>query len=68
MFDRTKVLPAAGEARMAEFTEGVQAFRALLEETNRNRMERIVLTEENRAFVDAVCGGSSYASLMGQGR
>lgn len=67
-FYRTKVLPAAGEARMAEFTEGVQAFRALLEETNRNRMERIVLTEENRAFVDAVCGGSSYASLMGQGR
>lgn len=66
-FYRTKVLPAAGEAHMAEFTEGVRAFRDLLEETNRDRMEQIVLTEENQAFVDAVCGGGSYASLTGQG-
>lgn len=65
-FYRDAVLPAAGEARMAEFTEGVLAARDLLEEVNgqAGRMEKIALTEENRAFVDAVAAGASYEALM----
>lgn len=65
-FYRGEVLPAAGEARMAEFTEGVLAVRDLLEEVNgqEGRMEKIALTEENQAFVDAVAAGASYKALM----
>lgn len=65
-FYRTEVLPAAGEENMAEFTEGVLAFQALLTETNQGRMEEIVLTEENQAFISAVCGGASYGELTGR--
>lgn len=65
-FYRGEVLPAAGEARMAEFTEGVLAVRDLLEEVNgqEGRMEKIALTAENQAFVDAVAAGASYKALM----
>lgn len=55
-FYRTEVLLAAGEEHIEEFTDGVLAFQAFLEEVNgqEHRIEEIVLTEENQNFLDAV--------------
>lgn len=60
-FYRDEVLPAAGEANVETVVEGVLAFRDLLAEVNgqEDRMEEIVLTEENQAFVDLVSSGVS---------
>ena len=53
-FYRDEVLPAAGEAKVDTVVEGVLAFQELLTEVNQNRMEEIILTGENQAFVDLV--------------
>lgn len=51
-FYQNEVLPAAGAQNADVFLEGVLAFRELLEETNRDRIEEVVLTAENQSFVD----------------
>lgn len=76
-FYRDEVLPAAGEAEVDTVTEGVLAFQELLAEVNgqEKRMEKIVLTEENQAFVDLVSsavssglsGGELYQYLISGG-
>lgn len=53
-FYRNEVLPAAGEAHMDEFIDGVLALRDYLEEYSQGRMEEIELTEENQMFLNAV--------------
>ena len=58
-FYREQVLPAAGEAHIDEFAEGVLAFQALLEEVNQSHLVELDLTEENRAFVDLVVSGTN---------
>lgn len=60
-FYRDEVLPAAGAAGVETVAEGVLAFRDLLAEVNgqEGRMEEIVLTEENQAFVELVSSGVS---------
>lgn len=65
-FFRSEVLPAAGEAHVDVFAEGVLACRALLEEVNQSHMEEIVLAEENRAFVERVAAGTAQG-LSGSG-
>lgn len=68
---RDKVLPAAGEAQVDVVLNGVLEFRDLLEEVNQDRMEEIVLTESNQAFVDlaaaavdqGLTGGELYTYL-----
>lgn len=52
-FYRTNVLPAA-EGRMDAFIDGVLEYQAYLTSFNQGRMEKIVLTAENQAFMDAV--------------
>ena len=52
-FYRTEVLPAAGE-QMAVFLDGVLALKDYLAEQNQGRLQAIVLTEENQAFLNAV--------------
>lgn len=65
-FYRDSVLPAAGAAHADEFADGVTAFQALLDEVNRDRMQEVVLTEENQAFLDLVAEAVS-AELSGAG-
>lgn len=52
-FYRTEVLPAAGE-QMEVFLDGVLALKDYLAEQNQGRLQAIVLTEENQAFLNAV--------------
>lgn len=74
-FYRDQVLPAAGESRADVVLEGVLAFRDLLEEVNRDRLGKIVLTAENQAFVDlavsaesrGLSGGALYQYLTSGG-
>lgn len=74
-FYRDEVLPAAGEAEADTVAEGVLAFQELLAEVNQDRMEEIVLTAENQAFVDLVSsakalglsGGELYQYLISGG-
>lgn len=65
-FYRDSVLPAAGAEHADEFAEGVLAFQALLDEVNRDRMQEVVLTEENQGFLDLVAEAVS-AELSGAG-
>lgn len=62
-FYRDSVLPAAGAEHADEFAEGVLAFQALLDEVNQDRMEEVVLTEKNQAFLDLVAeaAGAGYS-------
>lgn len=53
-FYRNEVLPAAGAEHMDVFADGVLALRDYLEEYSQGRLEKIELTEENQAFLDAV--------------
>lgn len=53
-FYRNGVLPAAGAENMAAVADGVLALRDWLGTYSEGRLEEIVLTEENRAFLDAV--------------
>ena len=74
-FYRDEVLPAAGEAKVDTVVEGVLAFQELLAEVNQDRMEEIILTAENQAFVDLVSsalasglsGGELYQYLLSGG-
>lgn len=74
-FYRDEVLPAAGEAEADTVAEGMLAFQELLAEVNQDRMEEIVLTAENQAFVDLVSsakalglsGGELYQYLISGG-
>lgn len=73
-FYRNEVLPAAGEAHMDEAAAGFLALRDYLEDCNVGRLEEIVLTRENRAFLDAVSeavesglsGGELFRYLTGE--
>lgn len=67
-FYRDQVLPAAGEANVDTVVEGVLAFRDLLAEVNgqEGRIEEIVLTEENQAFVDLVSSALSQGLSGGE--
>lgn len=73
-FYRNEVLPAAGEARMDEAAAGFLALRDYLEDYSEGRLEEIALTEENRAFLDAVSeavesglsGGELFRYLTGE--
>ena len=47
-------MPAAGEENMAAVADGVLALRDWLGTYSEGRLEEIVLTEENRAFLDVV--------------
>ena len=55
-FYRTDVLTMAGKEKIDEFTDGILSFQVFLEEVNNQetRIEKIVLTDENQAFLDAV--------------
>lgn len=53
-FYRNEVLPAAGAEHMDVFVQGVLDLRDYLDEWSEGRLEEIALTEENRAFLDAV--------------
>lgn len=66
-FYRDRVLPAAGAANVDTVVEGVLAFRDLLAEVNgqEDRIEEIVLTEEDQAFVDLVSSAAS-SGLSGE--
>lgn len=66
-FYRDEVLPAAGTANVDTVVEGVLAFRDLLAEVNgqEDRIEEIVLTEEDQAFVELVSSAAS-SSLSGE--
>ena len=76
-FYRDQVLPAAGETEVDTVVQGVLAFRDLLAEVNGQevRIEEIVLTAENQAFVDLVssaaasslAGGELYQYLISGG-
>lgn len=58
-FYRNEVLYMAGPDHMAEFTEGVQAFQAYLEDFNTDRVEKITLSQENQAFLELVSDGAA---------
>lgn len=66
-FYRDSVLPVAGAEHADVFAEGVLAFQALLDEVNADRIGKVVLSEENQAFLDlvseAVDAGFSGAGL-----
>lgn len=66
-FYRDRVLPAAGAANVDTVVEGALAFRDLLAEVNgqEDRIEEIVLTEEDQAFVDLVSSAAS-SGLSGE--
>lgn len=51
-FCRNTLLPAIEEEDGAAFLQGVNSLRGYLEAFNQDRQERIVLTEENAAFLD----------------
>lgn len=53
-FYRSEVLPAAGAEHIDVFVQGVLDLRDYLDEWSEGRLEEIELTEENRAFLDAV--------------
>lgn len=56
-FYRTRVLSAAALDHMEDFADGVLSYQALLEEVNQRLLTKIVLTEENQAFIDRVAAG-----------
>lgn len=64
-FYRSEVLPAAGAEHMEKFTDGVLALRDYLADYSQGRMEEIVLTEENQAFLDAVVSAAG-AGMSGE--
>ena len=53
-FYRNQVLPTAGAENMTVVADGVLALRDWLETYSEGRLEEIWLTDENRAFLDAV--------------
>ncbi|WP_300692510.1 O-antigen ligase family protein [uncultured Oscillibacter sp.] len=71
-FYRDEVLPAVGEKYIDIFVDGILAFQDLLAEINQDRMEVIILSEENQAFVNRVSsamelrlsGGELYNYLI----
>jgi len=53
-FYRQEVLPIVSKEQMDEFIDGVLGTKNYLETYNKNRLEKIQLTEENRLFIELV--------------
>lgn len=65
-FYRTRVLMEAGADHMDEFADGVLSYQSLLEEVNQRLLTKIVLTEDNQAFISRLTAGMEQG-LTGSG-